>query len=391
MKEIQENKKILNKQAKKHNDRLGRNSNIELFRIVLMFFIVAHHFSLHSGFSEIKLENSLNKYIADCLLVLGTIGINGYILITGYYMIQSKMTVKKILKLIGQVWFYSVSIFIIFAVFIRPEGSVGIKDMIKYVFPILFYKYWFATTYVIILILSPFINEYLNSIGKKKFLKLIATCLIMWCLIPTIINAAFAGSRLVWCIVMYSVGGYIRLYCNVQQINRKKHILGLVFSGMALFSSVILLNFIGETLKIEKFVAYSAYFSGYNNIIIALISIELLFAFISMKPKYNKIINFIAGATFGVYLIHEHELVYQYLWVDFLKTPIYYQRNNFVLYAFITIILVYLVCTIIDLIRQYTIEPIWMGIIERIEHSKYVPWGKNKIEKIEVLLQRFFE
>lgn len=72
------------------------------------------------------------------------------------------MTINKLIKLAGQVWFYSIMSCILFMTIIEPENSIGIKTIIRTIFPIIFSNYWFATIYIIVLILSPFFNDYLN-------------------------------------------------------------------------------------------------------------------------------------------------------------------------------------------------------------------------------------
>lgn len=332
----------------------------------------------------------MNQYVVSCLIVLGKIGVNGYILITGYYMIKSKMTINKLIKLAGQVWFYSIMSCILFMTIIEPENSIGIKTIIRTIFPIIFSNYWFATIYIIVLILSPFFNDYLKSISKKQYFCLLCICLTFWSIIPTITTAQLGCSELIWFITMYLIAGYIRLHCNINSIKRKRHLMGFLIGLAILILSVCILIFTGEVLKLEKLSNLSTYLGRYNSILLVWISIEMFLVFISMRVRNNKYINYISSACFGVYLIHENEFVRHYLWHNIFQNSVYYKKPYFVLYALITILLIYVVCTIIDIIRQYTVEPIWILLIKKLEHSKYVPWLKHKARKIELLFQNFF-
>ena len=64
----------------------GRSSNIELFRILSMLMIVAHHYVVSSGISTILDAKSVME-IKDYFLLLfgwgGKTGINCFVLITG--------------------------------------------------------------------------------------------------------------------------------------------------------------------------------------------------------------------------------------------------------------------------------------------------------------------
>lgn len=66
-----------------------RNSSVELFRIISMLIIIAHHYVVNSGLLEVINEsNHLEEN--DIFLLLfgwgGKTGINCFILVTGYYM-----------------------------------------------------------------------------------------------------------------------------------------------------------------------------------------------------------------------------------------------------------------------------------------------------------------
>lgn len=78
-----------------------RNSNLELYRIIVMMLIVAHHSVYHSGVMEDMAQNSLNmKSVFYYILGMwGKTGIDCFVLITGYFMCKSHITVQKYLKL----------------------------------------------------------------------------------------------------------------------------------------------------------------------------------------------------------------------------------------------------------------------------------------------------
>ncbi len=76
-----------------------RDSSIELFRIITMLLIVAHHYVVNSGMSDLITEG--NALAGSSLFLLlfgwgGKTGINCFVLITGYFMCTSRITVKKI-------------------------------------------------------------------------------------------------------------------------------------------------------------------------------------------------------------------------------------------------------------------------------------------------------
>ena len=88
-----------------------RNSNLELLRIIAMLFIVASHFAFH-GFGSLGSFNEVNFIIANSnnyliyfLGMLGKIGVDVFVIISAYFMINSKFTFKKLLTLGGKFTF----------------------------------------------------------------------------------------------------------------------------------------------------------------------------------------------------------------------------------------------------------------------------------------------
>ena len=74
-----------------------------------MLLIVAHHYVMNSGISELMLDNQLAfKSIFFYLSgAWGKTAINCFVMITGYFMCTSRITLKKFIKLIFQIEFYN--------------------------------------------------------------------------------------------------------------------------------------------------------------------------------------------------------------------------------------------------------------------------------------------
>lgn len=82
-----------------------RNSNLELYRIIVMLLIVAHHSVFHSGVMEEMAQNPLcaKSLFFYVLGMWGRTGIDCFVLITGYFMCKSHITLRKYLKLLLEV------------------------------------------------------------------------------------------------------------------------------------------------------------------------------------------------------------------------------------------------------------------------------------------------
>ena len=113
-----------------------RDSSIELFRIISMLLIVAHHYVVNSGLYQIIVENFEFSFKSIFFLIFawaGKTAINCFVIISGYFMCKSKITVKKFLKLFLEIEFYRIVIYIILV--ITGVTDISITQVIKSVVP----------------------------------------------------------------------------------------------------------------------------------------------------------------------------------------------------------------------------------------------------------------
>ena len=94
-----------------------RNSSIELLRIISMVMIVACHFATHSGFTYNSHTLSIPRFWLSFIEMGGKVGVDVFILISGYFLITNKrlFNLKRLLKFWGQVFFYSAGIYCVFS------------------------------------------------------------------------------------------------------------------------------------------------------------------------------------------------------------------------------------------------------------------------------------
>ncbi len=328
-----------------------RNSNIELLRVFAMILIILHHYALHGGLIEIE-RAGINKAIGAIILIGGKIGVNLFVLITGYFLIESKLKVKKILKLIGQVLFYTVSFFIIGTII---NGNYSFEEIKKSFLPITFNTYWFITAYIGIYVLSPFINKFVKSIKQEKLMVLIVILLILFSLIGFVSSSSGYMGNLQWFLLMYIVGAYIRLY-DFEFITKKKIKLFSVIGYCILIIGAIISVFISQYSGIFFKLFRKAI--NMNSIVIFIESVLLFLTFKNLEIKANNVINVFGKYSFGVYLFHDNFIFKSFLWKNILKIENFYFANPYFLILHILgcTIGIYLVGTLIELIRVKIIE-----------------------------------
>ena len=354
--------------------KVNRKSNFELLRIIAMILIIAHHFSLHGGFGVVQSKPLINRIWILWLQLGGKIGVNIFVLISGYFLVSSPaFKLKKVLKLWLQLFFYSI---VIYAVFVGTGGvDFNFKQMVAKALPILTQEWWFASTYFILYLISPYLNMLSNKMEKSTYQKLLFIMLFLWCIIPTFTNVKNQSNDLIWFVYLYSIAGYIRLWGIDFRI--KNSIVWAVLGMIAIL--FVRIFFIGLSYKVTFFSAYVRNAFDMQNLLILLTSVLFLIGFMQLDLGYKKIINLISSATFGVYLIHDHPLIRPFLWETLFKNASYAGSVFLIPYSIMVICVVYIVCTIIELIRINVLEKRYLGLLDNCESS--VESIKNKIKQ----------
>lgn len=339
-----------------------RQSNIELLRIIAMLMIIAHHVAVHSGFGFSSQDVTVNRLWIQFIQMGGKIGVDIFVLISGYFLVTSpKLNHKKTVKLWLQIVSYSASLYII-ALLVFNE-SISVNGVLKNFMPITYSKWWFAGTYFILFLLSPFINKALNSISKNDYRKLLLLLIVCWCIIPSAIKQSVQMNPLLWFVLLYALAGYIRLHVDTKKYNSKYCILAAAIIILLNYSLTVLFDFWGKTD--EFYATYSTYFYEMNMLPILAVSVLLLLGFLNLNLGCNSLINIVSSATFGVYLIHENNYIRPRLWGTIFNNSAYADSSFLIPYTVLQIVVVFIACTLIELIRIYCVERLYVGIIDR--------------------------
>lgn len=331
-----------------------RNSSIELFRIVTMFIIVAHHYVVNSGLLDTIVTNELTWRSIFLMLFGwgGKTGINCFVLITGYFMCQSNITWKKFFKLFLQVEFYKILFYLIFL--LTGYAEFSIKILIKTLLPIYSIGSGFTNSYLVFYLFIPFINVLIKNMTEKTHQKLIMLCLIVFTILPTFCFANVKLSYVSWFIVLYIIAAYIRLYPKKVFNNRKVWGVSFGISLLLSWCSVIAGIYVGRW--IGKDISY--YFVADSNKVLALVTAFCAFLFFkNLNMGYNRYINTIAASSFGVLLIHANsDTMRKWLWQDVCQNTNFYSSKLLILHAIGTVLVIYIVCTCIDILRIRYLE-----------------------------------
>lgn len=338
---------------------INRNTSIELLRIISMIMIMFHHFAYHGNFEWNFNEVTLPHLWYDFILMGGKVGVDIFVLISGYFLIENTEKLfqpKKLLKFWGQVVFYSIMTYLL-SVMLRLN-AFEIKQLIKVCLPITYPGWWFASTYFMLYLIHPFLNKLLHGLSKTEYQYLILMMVLCWSIIPTATTQLFESNSLLWFVTLYGIAGYVNLYGGNQKL-QSKHYFSLYFMVL-IITYTVSTTFLFLGTKKEEWSTHAIDFFEIERLPILLMAITLFMGFITLKMNYHKWINMIASATFGVYLIHDSSYIRYYLWTNIFKINQYQDSTFLILYSILVVFILYVSCTMIDLIRKKLVEKPYM-------------------------------
>ena len=338
---------------------INRNTSIELLRIISMIMIMFHHLAYHGNFEWNFNEVTLPHLWYDFILMGGKVGVDIFVLISGYFLIENTEKLfqpKKLLKFWGQVVFYSIMTYLL-SVMLRLN-AFEIKQLIKVCLPITYPGWWFASTYFMLYLIHPFLNKLLHGLSKTEYQYLILMMVLCWSIIPTATTQLFESNSLLWFVTLYGIAGYVNLYGGNQKL-QSKHYFSLYFMVL-IITYTVSTTFLFLGTKKEEWSTHAIDFFEIERLPILLMAITLFMGFVTLKMNYHKWINMIASATFGVYLIHDSSYIRYYLWTNIFKINQYQDSTFLILYSILVVFILYVSCTMIDLIRKKLVEKPYM-------------------------------
>ena len=276
-----------------------------MLRIVSIIMIIACHSIYHNTTLSFDENISANKLLYDIFHYGGELGVNCFILISGYFLPTTTFKLKKLVLMILQVYLYFYGCRTTTILF--TKAPIDAYDFSSWFFPILQCQWWFVTAYLLVYTISPFLQKLILAMNKKEFEILICSQLFIWCVFPTVF-LSFVGkptasmefySRYIFMILFIFIGAYIRIYGFSVFSTVLKSL--SVFAGTAvlLFSYILLTEiFFHDTDSAVRFFDNNSLFQ-------VILSLSLFCFFKDLHIGYHPRINRIARCVFGIYLLHE--------------------------------------------------------------------------------------
>lgn len=332
--------------------------NFEILRTISMLFIVIWHCFIHGinfsnyPFTTSNVVDSFNFLVSIILLAISSIAVNCFILISGYFMINRyQINYKRFEKVWLHAFFYT--LIIVLFICIKNQSWIDLK---------LIYHvirsgtgYWFVDKYLGLLLIAPFISMFINTIKKVKYQALLIVLLFVNIslfnpiYISTFMGEVNGGYSLQWFIFLFLCGGYLKKYSLLANTKINAY----------LYIILIILLFCEIAIKFYFFHRKSMYSINYNGLTF-FISIAF-FAIIrnhTFKSIAWKPFIYVAPYTFGVYLLHDSDLVRDYVWKTLFNANQYIHTWGFIPICIFYSVTIFFSGIFIDYIRKILVRAI---------------------------------
>lgn len=343
-----------------------RNQNIDILRILAMYLIIVGHFLIYreDGLLIAKEGQSIIGCIGDYASVVmmgfSIVGTNLFFLISGFFGIRFRLS--KFAEIILITYLYGGLI----ELFLLLSGEIGVGTFL-FCMVVLLEKYWFIEVYLVLMIASIILNSFVQNATQKQYDAVVVLGFLLLCFYGYVHDCTrigvSQGFSVVWASYLYLIGARIRT------ININKGIIKLLYWGGTI-SFVLASIGIAAIGKWELFWKFEI---AYNNPLVLISSVGLFLLFSTSKEversaMANKMTRWLAGATIGVYLIHIAPNLNLFQRVSVLpRLDSVFGIICFVIYVLVGAIIVYLVCALIDILRQFTLSKLFALCFTKIE------------------------
>ncbi|QEH61790.1 hypothetical protein SCHIN_v1c05930 [Spiroplasma chinense] len=256
-----------------------RNSNIEITRFICIFLIIfSHQFSAQMPYDKILLREIMAPMISVPIYI--------FMLISGYFKSTSKnYNFMKIL--------FTVFLCYILNWILAPGIMYLVNGHWEFTSFILGGRdWWYMWAFLVIQLFVPLLNLLLNKIKVHYLiLVLIISYIILLTNNATKYGQNFTIDNIAIFIILYLVGGVLKLYCDFSKIKWR-----YIFLSLILVSYSLNLVF-RATLKLF-------FWHSVNDLSLAIFAIMVFCFIISFKPTKNKVFDFLGTLTLFIYLFH---------------------------------------------------------------------------------------
>ncbi|WNM24915.1 acyltransferase [Demequina capsici] len=337
-----------------------RNSNLELLRVVSMMAIVMHHVVVHG--EPYLTAGDHGDYVAAAAASFGKAGVDLFLLVGAFFMSGSRLRVRSLASLVIQVW---TTAWILCGLAIHV-GVARFDSLSTYhsFQPILTYQYWFATAYLLLMVLSPFVNTFIRAASRDQLRALIIVLMSIATMQTLVPAFKFGLGSFSWFLTVYLVGGYLRHHAPEVRGHGRGWTLAAIGAIAALPFAAMLAWYLATYYPELEIGPFGLTLESSP---LSFAAALLLFQAVRRMPaRHSRLVNWIASLMFGVYLFHDLPLMRTWLWKDTLDIPGHVVSIGLVPTLIGGFVVVFVAATLLEAIRSVLVQRPLMALVDRL-------------------------
>ena len=352
-----------------------RMANMEFLRnIAMMMVVMLHYLSKGHFLAPLTISFAKNNYVAWLMEAFAIVAVNVYMLISGYFLVESQVRFKRILNLIAQVLFYSILIpfiliilsavssdirlfFVKSGITVLSLSDVSFYQLIQYIFPVQMEHYWFITAYVTMYLMAPVLAKGAKALSQKELRNVVLGLLAFEALFKSILPVKLQMDKLgydaIWFITVFLLAAYVRLYGIPFFKSAIRSFLCYLLSVALIYGLTMGVRMVYfETGRFADFIQ-NAY--HYNHVLNIFGALSLFYTFYHIKldeqENFGKICVLLGPYSLGVYLLHEQVEV-RWAWPSWFGATINVPTWMLILKALLTVFVVFAIGIAVDIFRS---------------------------------------
>lgn len=352
-----------------------RRSSIELLRILAACMVVISHLSALLLNPKTGILPPKNNTLITILLSCSVCAVDVFIVISGFFLWNSKKrTIGKAINLLVLMAVINMSSY--FVQLLAGSLSFSLTKLLHYCFA----PSYFVTLYIVLYLISPYINIILNKLTPKGWSKFFIFIFVIFSIYgiaadvvseftPVLGISPFSrtgsqnGYNIVTFVLLYCMGAFLnarRLW--IEKISSKLITIVMILCILAIWGW----STIGPSLP-----NYANSARSYHNPFVILMAMSLLVLFNRMSFS-SRIINCFAKAAFTVYLIHPHFFTFLHVGFHMMMPPVL-----FMLWMLSSIVLIYIVSWLFWILYDFVTRSVY----KRMDKIA-IPYGFDDVEKV---------
>ncbi len=347
--------------------REARHYGIDLLRLVSMLMIPVLHV-LGQGGVMAKTASNHSTYYACWLLETACLCAgNCFGLISGFVGIRARFRVKKILRMIMTVEFYSLLLTLVLGLS-HPEW-INRDVLLKSVLPIQWKAWWYYSAYVALFFLMPFLNKGIQALTIKEKKQLLVLLFVVFSFSTTFSKPfgidfleLIGGYSLIWLIVLYVFGACLREVMDtgsggIPIPGRLWCLLGYLLCVLVGWGWKLLVEY--HRIKEPAQTTFNRMFLTYTAPTIFGCAVFLLLLFYRIHIRAKGLCRFITVLTpsaFYVYILHTHPLVWEHILNERFTRWLSLPPASALIRSILAAAVIFILCMGLDLLRRCILD-----------------------------------